>query len=223
MKSYVYIIQAGDKKNAPIKVGVSDDPEKRLKQLQTGNPKVLRLLMSFECKNKEHAFNLEKTLHLMLSGQGILNEWFSCSRTKVTRALNKISNNPEVDFVKNHDGMFSEAKSRARTRKEEKLRDSQERKILALKNKLSKTRNKPDNYVYELAMARLKESRSKLERAILRSLLNDFGVNASDIKDIYKSKLGSRRQFMIDNCEKVLLSIDSQVNKDDFISKFLDN
>ena len=41
-KKFLYFIQSGDK--GPIKIGTTYDLMKRLKELQVGNPKVLRLL-----------------------------------------------------------------------------------------------------------------------------------------------------------------------------------
>lgn len=58
-KSYVYIITDGE----DCKVGVSDNPAKRLKQLQTGNPKKLKIVDTFEVPRKEIAFKVEKEAH----------------------------------------------------------------------------------------------------------------------------------------------------------------
>lgn len=216
MTCYVYIIQAGDKKGAPIKVGVSENPEKRLTQLQTGNPKVLRLLMTFECNDKHHAFKLEKTLHFMLRGQGILNEWFSCSRSKVTKMLNKISNDGGFDRIKNYDGMFSEQRSRARTRREAKLKDKQERKILALKNSLNKKRRSNSEWQCILSL-KIKEMRSKQERRILRELLCWFGVEHGHIKQIYNHEIGSRADFIRDNVAKAREGLHIEGSDEDLI------
>ena len=68
---YVYIIQSGKTKKSPVKIGMSDDPEKRIKQLQTGNPQVLRIIISIKCNSRKRAFELERTLHRMLSRNNI--------------------------------------------------------------------------------------------------------------------------------------------------------
>ena len=56
MSQYLYIIQSD--KTGSLKIGRSKNPEKRLKQLQTGSPFSLRLI--FAAKNKGH---MEKTIH----------------------------------------------------------------------------------------------------------------------------------------------------------------
>jgi predicted GIY-YIG superfamily endonuclease len=72
-KSYVYIITDGE----DYKVGVSDNPGKRLKQLQTGNPKKLRIVSTFTLPEKSTAFKVERESHTKI---GALyekrGEWF---------------------------------------------------------------------------------------------------------------------------------------------------
>ena len=61
---YVYLIQSGKKKSDPVKVGYSKNPEARIKTLQTGNPKILRLLMKIKCNScgyEQKAMMPEKT------------------------------------------------------------------------------------------------------------------------------------------------------------------
>ena len=57
-KSYVYIITNGE----DYKVGVSKDPERRLKQLQTGNSKKLKIVSLFEVP-EDVVYNMEKDAH----------------------------------------------------------------------------------------------------------------------------------------------------------------
>tara|TARA_Y100000310_G_C20334261_1_gene646713 strand:+ start:381 stop:680 length:300 start_codon:yes stop_codon:yes gene_type:complete len=54
-----------------IKIGRSKDPQKRLKQLQTGNPNKLKLIASFEKEGWK-----EKALHEELSRYRLEGEWF---------------------------------------------------------------------------------------------------------------------------------------------------
>jgi hypothetical protein len=71
-KSYVYIITNGE----DFKVGVSVNPKKRLKQLQTGNPKKLRLVAVFEVEKKD-VFKMEKEAHASISCWYMKSgEWF---------------------------------------------------------------------------------------------------------------------------------------------------
>lgn len=66
---YLYFIQSSEK--GMIKIGRSAHPEKRLKQLQTGNPHLLKLICSFE--NLGHR---EKYLHEHLKKFRKKGEWF---------------------------------------------------------------------------------------------------------------------------------------------------
>ncbi len=68
--SYVYFIQADE--DGPIKIGTtSDDPQRRLRQLQTGNASKLRLLGAIRGTSVE-----EKKFHASLSEWQRQGEWF---------------------------------------------------------------------------------------------------------------------------------------------------
>ena len=70
MKSdYLYIIQSD--LTGMIKIGRSINPQKRLKQLQTGNPNKLKLIALFENQGWK-----EKILHERLSTFRLEGEWF---------------------------------------------------------------------------------------------------------------------------------------------------
>ena len=66
---HLYFIQSDN--TGSIKIGRSIDPEKRLKDLQTGNPNKLKLIQVIE--NKGY---LEKPLHKELKQFKIRLEWF---------------------------------------------------------------------------------------------------------------------------------------------------
>lgn len=69
----LYIIQAD---NDLYKIGISKDPSKRLKQLQTGNGQKLRLYKTYQVINERV---LEKKIHAMLwENKSLLgkSEWF---------------------------------------------------------------------------------------------------------------------------------------------------
>lgn len=73
MSSYVYIISDG----TDIKIGKSNKPQQRLKELQTGNKKQLSIIRLIETKDEEEALTLESGLHSIYSYYKINNEWFS--------------------------------------------------------------------------------------------------------------------------------------------------
>ena len=66
----LYIIQSDMSGN--IKIGRSKDPQKRLKQLQTGNPNKLKLIAFFEGEGWK-----EKIIHEKLRRYRLKGEWFS--------------------------------------------------------------------------------------------------------------------------------------------------
>ena len=71
---HVYFIRSG--KKGDIKIGKSNDPEKRMAELQTGNPKILRLIATIPCKSEQEAFDLEKALHKTFKSRWLHGEWF---------------------------------------------------------------------------------------------------------------------------------------------------
>ena len=66
---YVYFIQSGS--SGPVKIGLSADPERRTRQLQTGNPHTLEL---------RHVIpgnvGIERQLHVRFAPARIRGEWF---------------------------------------------------------------------------------------------------------------------------------------------------
>ena len=71
-KDYLYFIQSD--KTGMIKIGRSKNPNKRLKQLQTGNANKLKLIASFEGMGWR-----EKLIHEKLDRWSEEGEWFNCS------------------------------------------------------------------------------------------------------------------------------------------------
>lgn len=69
---YVYAIR--EKQTGNIKIGISKDPEERLKQLQIGNSSDLELVTY---KKADNRFKDEKALHLGAMAYHIRGEWFN--------------------------------------------------------------------------------------------------------------------------------------------------
>ena len=67
----VYFITHDDKY---VKIGVAKNPAARIKELQTGNPIVLKLWLAFPGGVEE-----ERLLHWWMSGQRVNGEWFLLS------------------------------------------------------------------------------------------------------------------------------------------------
>lgn len=69
---YVYCI--GEKGTKKVKVGYSTKPEARIAELQTGNPRVLRLIGKVRGTEAD-----ERNLHRKYSDLNILQEWFKAT------------------------------------------------------------------------------------------------------------------------------------------------
>lgn len=72
-EAYVYFIQRED---GPIKIGVAQNPKKRLAELQTGSNKGLSIVGSFPFKSRGDAFKMEKELHEHFAPFRQEGEWF---------------------------------------------------------------------------------------------------------------------------------------------------
>jgi hypothetical protein len=74
MVKSVYLIQSLEE--GYYKIGVSKNPKKRVKQLQTGNSSELKLIASF---SSEYAHKIEKSFHSRFSYLKKEGEWFDLS------------------------------------------------------------------------------------------------------------------------------------------------
>lgn len=81
MSKLVYLIQAEDTDN--FKIGfTTQDPEKRISQLQTGSGNKLKLLKTFKTK---YGTRLESRLHTEFRHKRIEGEWFLLEPADVAR------------------------------------------------------------------------------------------------------------------------------------------
>ena len=101
--SYVYFIQSGYGKKPPIKIGVAENIDKRLLELQPGNPEELKVVASIKCANRMEAFNIESYLHRQLSKRKIRGEWFASCMRRIDKVMSKWYTNKKVDFKKYRD------------------------------------------------------------------------------------------------------------------------
>jgi hypothetical protein len=69
----IYII--GDSPTR-LKIGISEDCQKRLRELQTGNPNLLTLYWVSDNLTKENAYVIEQLFHKKNNFRRIKNEWF---------------------------------------------------------------------------------------------------------------------------------------------------
>lgn len=75
---HVYIIahMSGRRPVAPVKIGISTDPNGRLSNLQTANPKPLVLLCTFATPERAIAKLLEGAFHEVMGKNRLAGEWF---------------------------------------------------------------------------------------------------------------------------------------------------
>lgn len=72
-KNYVYFISDGQY----IKIGVAKNPDKRLSELQTGNPRKLKVICKIPVGSDREAFDLESRLHFEYQAFAKSGEWFN--------------------------------------------------------------------------------------------------------------------------------------------------
>ncbi len=74
-RSYVYFIQAVS--GGPVKIGVADDPQTRLRQLNTGSDEELHILKVFGFSTRQKTFDRETYLHRRFKYCNLRLEWFN--------------------------------------------------------------------------------------------------------------------------------------------------
>jgi hypothetical protein len=102
MSSYIYIIGSD---NPPYKIGISKNPERRLKNLQTGHPYKLKIWELRKTESKKTKL-LESVIHKHLDSYRMSGEWFDISLEQailqVDFALIRYEDDPLLEFrVKN--------------------------------------------------------------------------------------------------------------------------
>lgn len=96
---FVYFIRSGNGKSAPIKIGIAQNPEKRITELQTGNPNPLLLLCKAPVNSRKQAEFLERELHNYFSYCRMEGEWFRGDKVNIHKALNSINFELEGEMV----------------------------------------------------------------------------------------------------------------------------
>ena len=121
---YVYFITTDGKGNTPIKIGVSANPESRLKELQTGNPFKLMIIKTVPCLTKNAAYALESSLHELTraTNKKMNGEWFKIYQPidpLIGMCLKRMQKN-RVDVVNNENYIEIAEKALARRRENRK-------------------------------------------------------------------------------------------------------
>lgn len=76
---YLYIIGAEFLDRKMVKIGISNNPEKRVKSLQIGSPIILTLHHKINVVDKKLALLMESVFHQENLCKGITGEWFLMS------------------------------------------------------------------------------------------------------------------------------------------------
>jgi hypothetical protein len=83
---YLYVIAESAEGRGPVKLGISANPDRRLKQLQTAHPGVLTVHYKAEVPAHK-AKPLERLLHRDMSFLRLRGEWFDMS---VQQAIHQV-------------------------------------------------------------------------------------------------------------------------------------
>jgi predicted GIY-YIG superfamily endonuclease len=92
--TYVYFIS--NQRKTVVKIGIANDPTKRLKTFQTANHEKLIILKVIKVNNRTKAFELETALHQKFKKFHIRGEWFKLTRTVETFMENYQPNEPSI-------------------------------------------------------------------------------------------------------------------------------
>lgn len=88
----IYLIGSWDR-TKPVKIGIADDPELRVKQLQTGCPYKLDILFKFPGTTTHEAY-----LHKMFRKQRTFGEWFVLDETDLSIIQSAAYYSPDAWF-----------------------------------------------------------------------------------------------------------------------------
>lgn len=101
--TFVYVMQWQDK----IKIGISRDPSKRLRQLQLANPGEVRLLHTKVFSTRPSAIKIERSLHKRFADHRLLGEWFGISSERAIKWLER-AKDPQLHHKDWHPEMPAE-------------------------------------------------------------------------------------------------------------------
>lgn len=85
--TYLYLIE--EVYGGCYKIGIAENPVKRAKSLQTGNPRPLTPKFTRAFESKREARIAELIAHQALKEFRVFGEWFSCDYETALRAVNE--------------------------------------------------------------------------------------------------------------------------------------
>ena len=127
--NFVYII--GNNDHNMFKVGISNDPNKRIKGIQTGCPFPLSILKKYNLNS--HSSLVEKKIHTLLEKdkevKSLMGEWFSCKLDKIDKLILEESK----EILKIQDTQQKKEKEEERKKiEEEKIKLTQQKEELEI-------------------------------------------------------------------------------------------
>ncbi len=143
---YVYMIRNGSGSKRPIKIGMANNPSKRIKELQTGNPEILHIVMTVKCNSRKHARLVEKTLHNQLCGVNILGEWYQVKQHALYKALSRLAQDPDCNIIEDINIKPLVDNTRQMLRTQRKKNEGQSKQILELQDVIKKRKERCANY-----------------------------------------------------------------------------
>jgi len=94
---YVYLMY--DPSKDRYKIGVSADPERRLRTFHTVDPGIVLLAKWGPCSRKQ-AYDMEALAHFKYRRQRLHGEWFRLSQQQVDKLLKPAADPPELTLSK---------------------------------------------------------------------------------------------------------------------------
>lgn len=82
-----------------FKIGESNDPVSRCKNLQTGNKRKLNIYKTIFCGTKPAAQALEATIHERYAHRRISGEWFKINRVEIDQIITEIMKLREAEIL----------------------------------------------------------------------------------------------------------------------------
>lgn len=86
---FIYVIE--DRAQKAVKIGIANDPDRRLGCLQVGNPRPLHIVHCFEASSYDRAKQVEGIVHKSLRNRHILGEWFDICADGASDAIKSVA------------------------------------------------------------------------------------------------------------------------------------
>lgn len=91
MSEYVYFIEAfNNERRSHVKIGVSNNIESRIKELQCGNHLRLALMGKIKVESRVEVFKLESAIHSKLREFNSSGEWYFVTPKEIRKAITSI-------------------------------------------------------------------------------------------------------------------------------------